>query len=200
VAEADARRSAVALVGFMGAGKSAVGEQLAAALALPLVDTDELIAAAAGPIAGIFETLGEQGFRALEVEIVLAAVAAAERHPSVLSLGGGAVLSGEVRAALRRLPLVVWLDAPAAVLWSRVLAGGADERPLAGDEEAFSALLAAREPFYREVAVRVVRTDGRSVEEVVEEIVAGIAAKAGAEPAERRGVGSSSPNAEGGRR
>ena len=105
-----------------------------------------------------------------------------------------------MRAALRRMAHVVWLDAPAAVLWSRVVAGGADERPLAGDEEAFSALLAVREPFYREVAVRVVRTDGRSVEEVAEEIVAGIAAEAGAEPAERRVVGSSSPNTEDGSR
>ena len=168
--EADPRRPAVALVGFMGAGKSAVGRQLAAALALPFLDTDDLIVAAAGSIPEIFEERGEQGFRALEAEIVTAAIADAEEHPCVLALGGGAVLSAEVRAALRRLAHVVWLTAPASVLWSRVAASGTAERPLAGEEEAFRDLLAGREPLYREVATHSVDTDGRSAAAAADEI------------------------------
>ena len=65
---------AVALVGFMGAGKSAVGRELAAALGTPFVDTDDLIVAKAGPIAAIFADAGEAGFRALEADVVTAAV------------------------------------------------------------------------------------------------------------------------------
>lgn len=79
--------AAVALVGFMGAGKSAVGRELAATLGLPFVDTDDLIAARAGPIDEIFRTRGESAFRALEAELVTTALADAVRRPCVLALG-----------------------------------------------------------------------------------------------------------------
>jgi len=169
----------VALVGFMGAGKSAVGERLAAALAVPFVDTDELIVTVAGPIPALFVARGEEGFRALEEEVATAALADARRRPCVLALGGGAVLSATVREALGRLGHVVWLQAPAAVLWSRVAAGGSEERPLAGDEEAFAGLLEAREPLYREVATRAVDTEGRLPAEIAEQIAADITAEPG---------------------
>jgi len=148
--------AAVALVGFMGAGKSAVGRELAATLGLPFVDTDDLIVAQAGPIDRIFRTRGESAFRALEAELVTAALADALDRPCVLALGGGAVLSPEVREALTRLPHVVWLVAPPEVLWARATGPGQAARPLAGDEAAFRRLLAAREPLYRAVATRVV--------------------------------------------
>lgn len=148
--------AAVALVGFMGAGKSAVGRELAATLGLPFVDTDDLIAARAGPIDEIFRTRGESAFRALEAELVTAALADAVRRPCVLALGGGAVTSPEVREALTRLPYVVWLVAPPEVLWARATGPGQAARPLAGDEAAFRRLLADREPLYRAVATRVV--------------------------------------------
>lgn len=166
----------MALVGFMGAGKSAVGRRLAVALALPFVDTDDLIVATAGPIPGIFADRGESGFRALEAEVVVAAIAEAREHPCVLALGGGAVLSGEVRSALRSLEHVVWLDAPAAVLWSRVAAGGAEERPLAADEGTFSKLLEARETLYRDVETQVVQTGDKSAAAAAAEIAERLAA------------------------
>ena len=190
---ADPRRQAVALVGFMGAGKSAVGERLAAALALPFVDTDQLIEAAAGPIPELFAESGEQGFRALEAQVVTAAIAAAEERPCVLALGGGAVLSPEVRAALRRLAHVVWLDAPVDVLWARVTAAGTPERPLAGDERAFSVLLEGREPLYREVATHVIATGDTSATAVVVELAAELLSA----PAEEGRAGVASPAAEG---
>ena len=153
--------AAVALVGFMGAGKSAVGRELAATLGLPFVDSDDLIVARAGPIDEIFRTRGESAFRALEAELVTAALADAVRRPCVLALGGGAVLSPEVREALTRLPHVVWLVAPPEVLWARATGPGQAARPLAGDEAAFRRLLAVREPLYRAVATRVVPVAGR---------------------------------------
>ncbi len=153
--------AAVALVGFMGAGKSAVGRELAATLGLPFVDTDDLIVARAGPIDEIFRTRGESAFRALEAELVTTALADAVRRPCVLALGGGAVLSPEVREALTRLPHVVWLVAPPEVLWARATGPGQAARPLAGDEAAFRRLLAVREPLSRAVATRVVPVAGR---------------------------------------
>ena len=70
---------------------------------------------------------------------------ALSKEPKVLALGGGAVLAGDVRDALRLVEHVVWLTAPAGELWRRVSADEGDERPLARDEQAFAALLAARE-------------------------------------------------------
>lgn len=177
----QSKPAAVALVGFMGAGKSAVGRELAAALGLPFVDTDELVVAHGGPIDAIFREQGENGFRALETRLVTGAVADALERPCVLALGGGAVLSAEVREALARLPHVVWLTAPADVLWARVSAAGQAVRPLAAGEAAFKDLLAAREPLYREVATRVAGV----AEESPEAIAAGIASTLAAEGSDR---------------
>lgn len=165
---------AVALVGFMGAGKTVVGRELAARLRLPFLDTDGAIVAAAGPIPGIFEERGESGFRALEAEVVVRELEALARVPKVLALGGGAVLSDDVRRALGRTARVVWLTAPPEALWARVATHGS--RPLAKDEQSFAALLKTREPLYREVATVVVDTSGRSPGAVADAVVAALAA------------------------
>ena len=185
------RPQAVALIGFMGAGKTAVGRELAAALDVPFVDTDDLIAAKAGPVAAIFAERGEAGFRALEADVVTAAIADAHGRPCVLALGGGAVLSDVVREALTGIAHVVWLAAPPEELWMRVVTEGPECRPLARDEESFRALLAAREPLYRAVATEVVQTAGRTVAAVA----AGIAAdldESGAGAACERALGGAS--------
>lgn len=168
------QQPAVALVGFMGAGKSAVGRELAGRLELPFLDTDAAIVAVAGPIAGIFEARGESGFRLLEAEVVVRELEALARVPKVLALGGGAVLSEDVRRALARAPHVVWLTAAPDVLWARVAAEGS--RPLAKDEESFVALLVEREPLYRELATVVMDTSGRAPAAVADAVVAELAA------------------------
>lgn len=179
---APPRPPGVVLVGFMGSGKSAVGRELAARLDLPFVDTDELIVAAAGPIERIFAARGEGGFRALEAETVLREVKGLGDSPKVLALGGGAVLAEEVRAALRRLGRVVWLAAPADVLWGRVNDAGGPARPLAQDREAFGALLAAREPLYREVATLTVQAIEGDPAGVASRIVRLLGGDAGDDP------------------
>ena len=93
--------------------------------------------------------------------------------PKVLALGGGAVLSDDVRQALGRTARVVWLTAPPEMLWARVAGGGS--RPLARDEQSFAALLKTREPLYREVATVVVDTSGRSPGAVADAVVAALA-------------------------
>ncbi len=178
---APPRPPAVVLVGFMGAGKSAVGRELAARLRLPFLDSDELIAAAEGPIDEIFATRGEPAFRALETRTVLGEIEALEDAPKVLALGGGAVLADEVREALRPLAHVVLLTAPVAELWRRVTGDGDAARPLARDRGAFEALLAAREPLYREVATLTVETARRDPGEVASRIVRLLGEEAAAE-------------------
>jgi shikimate kinase len=178
---------AVALVGFMGAGKSAVGRELAAALGIPFVDTDDLIVAQAGPIDAVFSQRGEAAFRALEAKIVVAAVGDALQQPCVLALGGGAVLSSEVREALTRLPSVVWLAAPPDVLWERARAAGQSVRPLATDETAFRALLAAREHLYREVATQVADVAAQPAEAVAADLASRLSGASGAARAEAEG-------------
>ncbi len=163
---------AVVLVGFMGAGKSAVGRALAARLCVAFLDTDEAIVAVAGPIPEIFASRGESGFRALEAALVVRELGALSAEPKVLALGGGAVLAADVRDALRLVGHVVWLTAPAGELWRRVSADEGEERPLALDKQAFTALLAAREALYGEVATLVVDTSDRDAAQIASELAA----------------------------
>jgi shikimate kinase/3-dehydroquinate synthase len=136
------------VVGFMGAGKTTLARELAAARGVAHVDTDALLVERFGrPIAEVFADAGEAAFRAAEEEVVLRVLAAGDED-AVVSLGGGAVLSERVRAALRD-HTVVRLDVPPDVAWER--AAGHD-RPLAVDREAFAALHAARAELYASVA------------------------------------------------
>ena len=121
------KASSLALVGFMGAGKSAVGMGVAHRRSLPFVDSDAVIEEQMGPIAEIFAVHGEAHFRAVERDVCTALLERARAVPMVVSLGGGAVLSEDVREALRGVTHVAWLTAPPDVLWERVAAGG--ERP-----------------------------------------------------------------------
>jgi shikimate kinase len=162
---------AVALVGFMAAGKSDVGRRAAELAGVPFTDTDALVERAAGSIERIFAEQGEQAFRRLEVEVTVKALGEALERPGVIALGGGAVLSGDVREALRRLPHVAWLTAPPEVLWARVRAAGSPARPLASGEAAFRRLLAERSAVYASLATAMVANDGsRSLDEVAREV------------------------------
>jgi shikimate kinase len=164
----------VALVGFMGAGKSRIGRLVAKRLGLPFVDTDEVISARHGAIAELFAECGEEGFRAIERTIVLDELSAAEQGARVVALGGGAVTIDDVRAALRRLPHVVWLDAPPRVLFAR---SRSTSRPLARDEAVFEALYVARRPLYDEASTEVVRTAGHErLAWVADKVIAAVAA------------------------
>ncbi|HEY6758878.1 MAG TPA: bifunctional shikimate kinase/3-dehydroquinate synthase [Baekduia sp.] len=137
------------VIGFMGAGKTTLARELAAARGVEHVDTDDLVVARAGrPIADVFATDGEAAFRALEEEVVLGVLDAPGDADLVVSLGGGAVLSERVRAALAR-HVTVALDVALDVAWERA-AGG--DRPLARDRDAFAALHAERAKLYATLA------------------------------------------------
>lgn len=169
----------IVLIGAPGSGKSTVGAALAKRLGLNLVDVDQQIEARAGkPITEIFVDSGEQGFRALERDATLAALT----QTGVISLGGGAVTTAEIRDALagRR---VVWLVVTAASAAQRV--GFNVSRPLLlGNVRAtLTKLLAERTPLYRELASMSVATDKAEPDEVVEEILTWLQAQPAAEQA-----------------
>jgi len=157
----------VVLVGPMGAGKSTVGRLLAEAWDVSLRDTDEDVEQVAGrSISDIFVDEGEQAFRSLEREAVSAALAG---HDGVLALGGGAVLDPTTRDLLAGHP-VVFLRVGLGDAVKRV--GLGSSRPLLfGNVRArIKALLDERTPIYESVAVHSVDTDGRSPQDVADEI------------------------------
>ena len=164
-----------ALVGMMGAGKTAVGRALAALVDLPFLDCDSRIAAAAGrSIPEIFQEDGEEGFRRLESEMLSALLA--ESAPTVIATGGGVVLAERNRSLLRSRAVVCWLAAKLSSLAARVGAGRG--RPLleaglsAEDpqspqhpqriEKRLADLDAERRRFYEEAADLSLSTDGLS--------------------------------------
>lgn len=157
------------LVGLPGSGKSTIGRRLAKALGVGLLDTDVAIEQRTGrSIADIFATDGEQEFRRIEEDVVRAALA---DHDGVLSLGGGAVTSPGVRAALAG-HTVVYLEISAAEGVRRT--GGNTVRPLlAGLDRAekYRALMAKRAPLYRRVATMRVDTNRRNPGAVVRHIL-----------------------------
>jgi shikimate kinase/3-dehydroquinate synthase len=137
----------LALIGFMGAGKSFVGLSVARRIGRPFVDTDQEIERLHGPIAQFFEKRGEAEFRALEELVVAEALDAPD--PGVIALGGGAVLSAATRERLKRRAQTVLLLVDPADAWQRTRA---QDRPLAQDEDEFRALFEARQPMYVECA------------------------------------------------
>ena len=156
------------LVGPPGAGKTTVGQLAAVRLGLPFRDTDADIEATAGKsIPEIFFDEGEAAFRVMEEEAARRAIG---EHSGVLALGGGAVLSPSTRALLKG-HYVVFLATGLADATSRV--GMSAARPvLALNPRAqLQLLLAERLPHYREVASLEVSTDGKTPEQVLEELL-----------------------------
>ena len=168
-------RRPIALIGRMGAGKSAVGRVLGERLGASMADLDAMVEAAEGcTVAELFARSGEAYFRRRESELLTEVLRTGVR---VLACGGGIVLDVGNRRALRAHCRVVWLEVSPAVAARRISASGAPgaERPLlAGGipAERMAALLAARRPLYEETAHLRVDTDGLSPDDVVGRILA----------------------------
>lgn len=156
-------RGTLVLIGMMGAGKSAVGAELARQLGVPFLDTDdEIERAAAMTVAEIFARDGEAFFRDRETEVLTRLLAG---RPAIIAVGGGAWLRPQNRALIDAAGLSVWLDVPADVLWSRVR--GRSHRPLLATEDpraTLEALLEERAPVYAEAQLRLPVSAGDSVE------------------------------------
>jgi shikimate kinase len=156
------------LVGPPGAGKSTIGRLAAARLGVAFRDTDDDVEAAAGkPVAEIFVDDGEDAFRAMERAAVGVALAA---HAGVLSLGGGAILDPHTRERLKPHN-VAFLSVGLTDATKRI--GMSAARPVLAlnPRATLQHLLADRLPLYREVASIEIATDGKTPEQVLEELL-----------------------------
>ncbi|MCC6786525.1 MAG: shikimate kinase [Hyphomonadaceae bacterium] len=153
-AEGIAPGRTVALVGLMGAGKTTIGRRLAHALALPFVDADEAIVAAAGrSIEDIFAERGECEFRRGERQVIARLL---DGPPHVLATGGGAFIDPRTRALMKERAISIWLKAPIDVLMKRV--SKRDHRPLlkeADPRAVMQRLMDERYPIYAEADLTI---------------------------------------------
>lgn len=162
----------VALIGFMGTGKTVVGEVLAKELNMSFLEMDSFISAKAGrPIPEIFERDGEIGFRELEIEV---AKRVARERRSVIACGGGVVLNWINIERLRESSVIVLLTASPTETLKRV-SKEVGQRPLLEGQDALTRireLLKLRQPFYTRAADITVRTSKHSVASVAKTIIA----------------------------
>ena len=158
----------IALIGFMGTGKTSVGHALAHLLHFQMVDTDELVEAQAHQrISDIFRQQGEPRFRQFEYEVVQQL---RNRQRLIIATGGGLAAQADNLASLRTHSLIVCLWASPASIWQRVR--HQSHRPLLDDPDPIGKihrLLAERDPFYRQADV-LINTELRSVREVANQV------------------------------
>ena len=158
------------IVGPMGSGKSTVGKIIANELFLNFFDSDEEIETRTGAsIDWIFDLEGEDGFRKRESKILEEMV---QQNSIVLSTGGGIILSETNREHLSSRGTVFYLATPISVQLERTSKD--KDRPLLknGDPgKILEKLHQARESLYEEVADYIVNTEGKSSQEVSEEII-----------------------------
>lgn len=161
------------LTGFMGAGKSTVGEGIARELARPFVDTDTIVEQKAGQsIPEIFASRGEDRFRELESRVVHDLAA---RHSLVVALGGGALMYPENLQRIHESGLLVYLDYDFDVLFRRIAAG--TSRPLVQQLDEFERknqlkkLFELRRKFYETAYIRVRCSADWKVEETIDKVL-----------------------------
>jgi shikimate kinase len=174
----------VALTGFMGAGKTSVGRELAALLGWKFFDLDQEIEQRQKlPIREMFQVHGELRFRKIEADTfrtILKQVSA----PTVIALGGGTFIQSRNADLLQACGArVVFLETPMKQLLHRcrvaAQSSAANLRPLAADRDAFRALYSQRLPHYRTAQITV-RTAGKTIEEIAAQIASSLRLAAGA--------------------
>lgn len=161
----------IVLIGYMGTGKSSVGLSLASALSASFIDTDLVIERKMQmTVKELFQVRGEEAFRAMETEL-LKEYESNLSH-AVVSTGGGMPLQEKNRKLLHQIGDVVFLKTSKEVTYQRLKHD--TTRPLLQCEnplEAIEQMLKIREPIYEACANFVVVTDGKSLEDLVNEIL-----------------------------
>ena len=155
----------IVLIGFMGAGKTTIGQLLAEHLGLPFIDSDEVIERAEGmAVREIFEARGEAAFREIEAVTIVELLAGPD---VVLALGGGALTSRNLAAALAGHQVVL-LDVAFDEAMERV--AGDSRRPLLHQPN-LSGLYEGRQADYREASTVAVPVSGRAPREIVADVL-----------------------------
>ena len=162
----DLDGSPIFLVGFMGAGKTTVGRELARQLDYEFLDLDDLITDAAGmSVQEIFSQRGENEFRKLEAQAINSC---RNRIGFVIALGGGAYVSEANRAALKSIGKTVWLNCPLEVCLARIR--GDRSRPLLKSDDEMRELLDRRQSAYSQ-ADYVIDAADASPEEIAQLVI-----------------------------
>jgi shikimate kinase len=169
-------KKTVALVGMMGAGKTAIGNACARYLGVPFLDSDTEIEKAAGlSIAEIFERYDETFFREKECQVIARLL---DGEPGILSTGGGAYLNGDIREMISSGGVAVWLQADPDLLWSRVR--HKNTRPLlrtANPRAKLEQLCTERTPFYAKAEIAVEGRPRYSIPQMTEKVVTALLAR-----------------------
>ncbi|MGH8101997.1 MAG: shikimate kinase [Chthoniobacterales bacterium] len=160
----------IVLIGMMGAGKTSAGQRLQQRTGLPLVDTDEIVTAELGmSVPEIFAKFGEEKFREAETAVLRGL---SPDRQSIIVTGGGIVLREANVDLLKRLGIVVWLDAGEETMFERATRNR--NRPLLetkNPREAFSRILEARRSLYSKIADVRIDTAWLTEEEVAKKIL-----------------------------
>ncbi len=161
----------VALIGFMGTGKTAVGRVLAEKLERNFVELDLLIEQKVGePISEIFRQDGEIAFRELEIEVTREV---SKSRNLVIACGGGVVLNKINVDRLQENAIIVYLTASPGVIMKRV-ANEAGQRPLLEVDNptlTIRDMLRLRKPFYERAADIIINTSKLDINAVSEQII-----------------------------
>lgn len=179
----------IVFVGLMGAGKTAIGRKVAAALSLPFIDSDhEIEDVSRMTVPELFARYGETEFRALEQRVILRLL---ENGPQVLSTGGGAYMNAQTRQAIAAHGVSVWLKADLDLLMDRV--SKKQNRPLLRNDDprgVLKRLMDERYPVYAQADVTVVTRDERK-ETIAAEVIEALCAHLG--PVEAAAEGEPQP-------
>lgn len=167
------KRKRIILTGFMGTGKTAVGETLAKRLGFQFLDTDLMVEKDTGKnISEIFEKEGETAFRGYEKKMLKKAL---ECDKLVLATGGGAIVDSENLKLMKEKGVVIGLVASAEAILERI--SKMDTRPLLKTRDQMKKireLLSQRSPYYRE-ADGIIDTTSKTIDKTVDEIIKALA-------------------------
>lgn len=160
----------IIIIGFMGAGKTTVAREVADQLNVRMLDLDDLITRRETRAPHeIITADGEERFREIETEVLRELLTGA--GACVIAAGGGTwTMDRNRRLVAQRGASAVWLDAPFALCWKRIEAGG-HWRPLATSREQTAELYARRQPLYELADVRIAVAEDDSAREIALKVV-----------------------------
>jgi len=161
----------IILVGPMGSGKTTIGRRLSERLNLDFFDSDHEIVNTTGvSIDYIFDVEGEKGFRARESDVLKKLC----NMPNiVLATGGGAVLLKENRELMKKANSIIYLSSSVDQILRRT--AQSKTRPILqksnNRRKTITEIIEARDPLYREVSSHIIDTNGKKLNEVIDEII-----------------------------
>jgi len=161
----------IILVGPMGSGKTTIGRRLSERLSLDFFDSDHEIVNTTGvSIDHIFDVEGEKGFRARESDVLKKLCNMAN---IVLATGGGAVILEENRELMKKASSIIYLSSSVDQILRRTAMS--KTRPLLeksnNRRKTITDIVDARDPLYREVSSHIINTNGKKLNEVIDEII-----------------------------